>query len=491
MSRRSSHVGHISLGDTAVPGLSTMPLDPKQERESRRRVRALSKSDSDYNRNNKDTKESSSSTDSAVTTGLDSSNNLINKRNTISENDQNGNFKSSSSSISSSSSKRSSKSIGKLTPLSKFYYSYLEYSYRNSWLNPLICLLVIFTVCFLSPDKSPNGWTHMFIHLSYEIPKEQLPISDVLSPETAPFGVFPMYGKGLRDFAFVFTGTIFFMFFREFVMQVLLNPLAKVCGLKRKSKISRFMEQTYAIVYFGMSAPLGLYVMYITKDIEGNPLWYFETVAFYANYPHKIHGWLFKAFYLLQASFWTQQSVVLCLQLEKPRRDFKELVFHHVVTIALIFCSYRFHFAFIGIAVFITMDFSDIFLSLSKTLNYLDSKFTPVMFIIFIGVWVYARHYLNLWILWSVLTEFRTIGPYTLSFADEQYKCWISQVITFVLIFSLQLVNLYWLFLILRILYRLVTAGEQKDERSDDEDEDEDEENDENLTTTSNESDEK
>ena len=206
------------------------------------------------------------------------------------------------------------------------------------------------------------------------------------------------------------------------------------------------------------------------------PLWYFNTTQFYINYPHKTHDIYFKIYYLGQAAFWVQQSVVLILQLEKPRKDFKELVLHHIITIALIWCSYRFHFTWMGLAVYITMDISDFFLALSKTLNYLESPITGPFFVIFIGVWIYLRHYINLQILWSVLTEFRTVGDFELNWITQQYKCWISQPITFFLIFALQLVNFYWLVLIFRILYRYVFTGVSKDERSDDEDEDEDSE---------------
>lgn len=122
------------------------------------------------------------------------------------------------------------------------------------------------------------------------------------------------------------------------------------------------------------------------------------------------------------------------------------------------------------------MDISDFFLALSKTLNYLESPITGPFFVIFIGVWIYLRHYINLQILWSVLTEFRTVGDFELNWITQQYKCWISQPITFFLIFALQLVNFYWLVLIFRILYRYVFTGVSKDERSDDEDEDEDSE---------------
>lgn len=91
----------------------------------------------------------------------------------------------------------------------------------------------------------------------------------------------------------------------------------------------------------------------------------------------------------------------------------------------------------------------------------------------FVGIWIYLRHVLNLKILWAVLTEFRTVGPFELNWETQQYKCWISQYITFSLLASLQAVNLFWLFLILRILSNYIFNSVAKDERSDDEDEEE------------------
>lgn len=87
------------------------------------------------------------------------------------------------------------------------------------------------------------------------------------------------------------------------------------------------------------------------------------------------------------------------------------------------------------------------------------------------------RHVLNLKILWAVLTEFRTVGPFELNWETQQYKCWISQYITFGLLASLQAVNLFWLFLILRILANYVFNSVTKDERSDDEESEEEVEN--------------
>lgn len=91
----------------------------------------------------------------------------------------------------------------------------------------------------------------------------------------------------------------------------------------------------------------------------------------------------------------------------------------------------------------------------------------------FMGIWIYLRHWINWCILWATLTEFRTVGPFELNWETQQYKCWISQYITFSLLACLQAVNLFWLYLILRIAKNYVFSNVTVDERSEDEDEEE------------------
>lgn len=87
-------------------------------------------------------------------------------------------------------------------------------------------------------------------------------------------------------------------------------------------------------------------------------------------------------------------------------------------------------------------------------------------FVTFMGVWIYLRHYINLRIIWSLLTEFKTIGPYELNWETEQYKCSLSQAITLSLLSSLQALNLFWLFFIVRIAYRFTFSDNVRDDRS-------------------------
>ncbi len=218
---------------------------------------------------------------------------------------------------------------------------------RHTWVNPLILCLLILNLYALNP--TPSNPIHSALTLSYPMPRP---------PGTNPSTPI-QYGKGGRDFAFVAFYTVVLSFVREFLMQRFIRPLAIYAGIKGRTKQSRFMEQFYTAMYFAIFGPFGLYVM------SRSPVWYFNTAAMFEGFPHKTHEGAFKAYYLLQASYWSQQAIVLLLQLEKPRKDFKELVGHHIITVALIWLSYRFHFTYMGLAVYITHDVSDFFLAVS------------------------------------------------------------------------------------------------------------------------------
>ena len=119
------------------------------------------------------------------------------------------------------------------------------------------------------------------------------------------------------------------------------------------------MEQMYTVLYCSLLGPAGMYVMSRT------PVWYYNTRGMYEGFPHRTHEACFKFYYLFQASFWLHQILVMVLGLERRRRDFKELVGHHIVTVALIALSYRFHFTYMGIAVYVAHGISDLFLAVS------------------------------------------------------------------------------------------------------------------------------
>ncbi|KAI1763093.1 longevity assurance proteins LAG1/LAC1 [Hypoxylon sp. FL1150] len=322
---------------------------------------------------------------------------------------------------------------------------------RRSWFLPLALMLVTLSLYALNPTSS--NIIHHFLFLSYKVSGD---------------GDSPQYGKGPWDFAFVAFYTVFLSFTRELVMHEVLRPLARRLGIQSRGKQLRFTEQMYTATYIAFAGPFGLYCMRRT------PVWYFNTRGMYEGFPHTTQDAGLKFYYLFQAAFWVQQAIVMVLGVEKRRKDFKELVGHHVVTVTLIGLSYRFHFTYIGIAVYITHDISDFFLAVSKSLNYIDSPYQGHSFGLCIATWTYLRHYINLRILYSLTTEFGAVGPYELDWAAEQFKCPLSNVVTFVLLASLQALNLFWLYCLLRSAYKFVYLGIAKDDRSEDEAPDDD-----------------
>lgn len=70
-------------------------------------------------------------------------------------------------------------------------------------------------------------------------------------------------------------------------------------------------------------------------------------------------------------------------------------------------------------------------------------------------------------IIYSLFTEFQTVGPYVMDWEGGQFKCPLSFGITLSLLSSLQALNLFWLFFILRIAYRFVVHNVAQDDRSD------------------------
>ncbi|KAK4189553.1 TLC domain-containing protein [Podospora australis] len=316
---------------------------------------------------------------------------------------------------------------------------------KHTWVLPAALIGIFLALYAVNPTESNP--VHHFIFLSYQLP---VTADDEL----------PQYGKGLWDIAFVSFYTIVLSFTREFIMQEVLRPMARWAGLKSRGKQARYMEQMYTALYFGILGPTGMYVMSRT------PVWYFNTRGLYEMYPHKTHDALFKFYYLFQAAYWAQQAIVLLLGMEKPRKDFKELVGHHIVSLALIGLSYRFHFTYMGLAVYITHDISDFFLATSKTLNYIDHPLTGPYYFTFMCVWIYLRHYLNIRILMSLFNEFKTVGPYELNWETGQYKSELAFYITGSLLSALQALNLFWLFFIIRIAYRFIRDKEATDDRS-------------------------
>ncbi|SOV08951.1 related to longevity-assurance protein LAG1 [Ustilago sp. UG-2017a] len=348
-------------------------------------------------------------------------------------------------------------------------------------------LAVIFVLAYFNWNffigTHENNPIAPFLMLSHRVPQSEvildsLPPNDNIQrtlqnliPRSAE-SLEARYQKGYNDLLFLVFYIIVFSFLRQSTTLYIFKPFAKWWGIKSESKQARFTEQGYAVLYWGSAAALGLYVMSFQDS------WWYNLEHLWLKYPHWQMRSELKLYYLLQFSFWLQQALVMLLRLEKPRKDYYELIAHHLVTLWLIGWSYLINLTMIGTTVFVCMDIPDTWLGFSKALNYMGlDNITVAIFAIFMVIWTYFRIYLSAATLHSVWYQFGLIPRYAREWEPEKglwLVSWMRYQI-FAPLFLLLLLNLFWYALMWRIMFRAI-RGVVEDEREAGEDEEEEEE---------------
>ncbi|KAG2219239.1 hypothetical protein INT45_009847 [Circinella minor] len=271
-----------------------------------------------------------------------------------------------------------------------------------------------------------------------------------------------LYQKSFWDFTFLSFYICVFTVMRAFIMTRILVPLARWSNVKKK-KFDRFAEQGYSFIYYTTSCSFGAYIMYHSP-------WWDDTSYYWRDYPVTEYDGLFKYYYLVQFAFWLQQIFVL--QIEEPRKDYRELVLHHINTLLLISLSYCCNFTRVGNAVFVYMDAPDAILALAKLLNYsVPGIICNTAFGTMLMVWMYTRVYLYGGVIWSTFTEPDFYVPvFKLDPFEGHWFPYFVKYIILGLMIGLYLLVLFWTAMIFKVLIRILTDPDASDVRSDNED---------------------
>nr|CAG8574936.1 10515_t:CDS:2 [Entrophospora candida] len=269
-----------------------------------------------------------------------------------------------------------------------------------------------------------------------------------------------LYEKGIDDIYFVAFWVLLFTLLRALVMKFILIPISIRGGITKKKRI-RFAEQGWSFLYYITFWTLGMYIMY------QSPHW-FDTSHFWKGYPHVKMSYIFKWYYLVQFAFWVQQIFVL--NIEKRRKDFSEMLAHHMITVSLMFSSYIFNFTRIGNAVLCIMDFADILLPLAKMLKYLKyNKSCDTIFGFFMISWLITRHYFYGYVIYSTWVESTQYLELKWS-PDEEYFFNKNTKSMFLFFFiALQAIIIFWFCLIFNVALRVIYGNNAEDDRSDSE----------------------
>ncbi|KAF5664824.1 sphingosine n-acyltransferase lag1 [Fusarium heterosporum] len=273
-------------------------------------------------------------------------------------------------------------------------------------------------------------------------------------------------------------------------MRFALAPITSACGLGR-DKSARFKEQAWLFIYYFTCWSVGMYI-YATS-----PYW-LNLRAMWTNWPNRELSKLMKVYMLAQLAFWLQQLIVV--NIEKRRKDYWQMISHHIVTIALVYCSYRYGLTRVGNVVLILMDLNDLIFSVAKCLKYLRlQRLCDITFGVFVVSWVFCRHVAFVMVCWSVYAHSLVIAGSTCFFGsgknivgplpipvNEGYFYLLEPLIVtsgrvcydytikslfFSGLLFLQGLMIFWLVMIIKLVVRVLRGENAEDTRSDDEDE--------------------
>ncbi|XP_060086199.1 ceramide synthase 5-like [Ylistrum balloti] len=217
-------------------------------------------------------------------------------------------------------------------------------------------------------------------------------------------------------------------------------------------RMKKFRECSWHFLFYTMSFFGGLYVLW-----DKPYLW--DSKHFWLNcglqhVPNEIY-W----YYTIELGFYW--NLVFTILSDHKRKDFVEMVVHHVVTINLVYFSFACNQIRVGTLVLLVHDAVDFWMAAAKMAIYLKKpKVADSLFVIFLIVWFFTRLYIYPFrILWSATFQ----SPQYVESAKEYPVYWILNGLLWVL----QVLHIIWTYMILRMVVDKLVGKELKDVRSD------------------------
>lgn len=227
-------------------------------------------------------------------------------------------------------------------------------------------------------------------------------------------------------------------------------------------KVVKFGEAMWRSMFYSFFCVLG----YVTLCLPDYAIWLRNNEENFIDWPNHPISWLMNFYYQVELGCYIHQLHWT----EVNRSDAVEMIVHHVITIILILFSYLNNFTRVGTSILLCHDFADIFLEIGKCFNYTSkvpefkpwaSKITDSLFACFaVSFFVTRLVIYPRYLLYSVVWQ-----------SSSMFGIWPGWWLLSFMLCGLQCLHVFWFYLIVRMIYRLMIVGEiEKDVRSDDED---------------------
>jgi ceramide synthetase len=167
--------------------------------------------------------------------------------------------------------------------------------------------------------------------------------------------------------------------------------------------------------------------------------------------------------YMFQLGFYSH-FLFATIFINTKRKDFWVLLLHHFLTLALTSWSYAVRYHYVGLIVLFLHDIGDVFLETAKTLKYFEildgkrNKFMDLLANIAFGIftleWIVCRLY------WYPMKVLQSSGVVSMVVCPSG-AFYLPFNIMLILLYLMQV---YWFYFILKLLYKVLIKGESVDD---------------------------
>jgi len=217
---------------------------------------------------------------------------------------------------------------------------------------------------------------------------------------------------------------------------------------KIPSKMKKFTETSWMFIFYFSACCFGIWSLW-------DKSWLVDPDDCWRGWPFHIMPTEIYWYYILECSFYISLSISLCVDVK--RKDFVEMIIHHIATIALITFSYMDNFYRVGSLIIILHDPCDVILQFGKMSKYLKyQRITDTMFVLFTLSWFVSRLVLlPSKIVKAVLFETPLV-------ASKPHVHWVfcSMLIT------LQILHVVWFYFIIKAIQKVLKGQQATDTRS-------------------------
>jgi len=227
-----------------------------------------------------------------------------------------------------------------------------------------------------------------------------------------------------------------------------------------KTKSKKFSESAWKFLFYATAWTWGASIT-LPQDFFWNPSLCIENWPNVDPIPNDMR-W----FYLVQFSFYIH-GFICHITIEVKRKDYFQMLFHHVISAALISASYVMNVYRFGAILLILHDINDIILEGGKMFIYSGyQKIADGLFALLIVCWFTTR---------IVMYPMKVIYTATISTLGiiYTYQLFKFYFVVNAMLLAIQGLNIMWFGMMLRLLFRVIlNKGGVKDSREEEQDED-------------------